>query len=442
MVHPLEIPMYQEQALGLGYLGKFWYAGMNIAPDLVCSLRHTMLKVRSDGTSAIKCAFILKGTMVSNLNDGKKEDVEKIARYQKLRDSGRTDIRDITFTEAAMVAVAPPTIVAVPGGRAEMLSNTSPLHSSKKNNVSTSTLASGEVSMSSPRESEPLSSADTIVKQEPGTAHTNAHTNVHTNAHTKTYMQLSCDSMDSAMSEDNRSTSSASMLSTGSAASPSVSASLLAASRKRRTRPTATGKPDATNEAKKSTLLMLSLENTAGSTVGQNSSRSPKATPDVTALEAAASNKYQHQQHQQQQLNWLSLAESAYGAGVLQPCQPHSAKEYYHAEEAPLPSAADMLHDHLSRSQSRSDEPGDSSAMDVVEDVEVDAGEAEGVVDVVTEPPPKLESTSADSEGSGVISVPTGKKIVLTAKIDCICSLELELDKDSVIVGVAVNYFR
>eukprot|EP01032_Pedospumella_encystans_P023029 gene23029-26083_t len=122
-VHPHEIPMYQESARGVDFLGAFWYAGMNMAPDLVCALRHTTLKVRSDGTSAIKCAFVLKGTMTATLDDQNQKDIERIARYQKHKESGRTDIRDITFTEAAMVAVAPPAIVQVPGGKANLLNS-------------------------------------------------------------------------------------------------------------------------------------------------------------------------------------------------------------------------------------------------------------------------------------------------------------------------------
>lgn len=37
---------------------------MNMAPDLVCTLKHTYVKVRSDGTSSIKCTFCLTGTRV------------------------------------------------------------------------------------------------------------------------------------------------------------------------------------------------------------------------------------------------------------------------------------------------------------------------------------------------------------------------------------------
>jgi len=51
-----------------------------IAPDLVCTLKHTYVKVRSDGTSCIKCTFGLNGTKVITvdgalvLTDGTKVD--------------------------------------------------------------------------------------------------------------------------------------------------------------------------------------------------------------------------------------------------------------------------------------------------------------------------------------------------------------------------------
>lgn len=43
---------------------------MQIAPDQVCVLKHTYVKVRSDGTSSVKCTFALEGTKVVKVEDG------------------------------------------------------------------------------------------------------------------------------------------------------------------------------------------------------------------------------------------------------------------------------------------------------------------------------------------------------------------------------------
>lgn len=68
--------------LGHGYLANFWFKSMNIAPDQVCTLKHTHLKVRSDGSSTIKCAFGLNGTKiiapVSNLDKDSIKQLENV----------------------------------------------------------------------------------------------------------------------------------------------------------------------------------------------------------------------------------------------------------------------------------------------------------------------------------------------------------------------------
>jgi hypothetical protein len=107
-ISPQKIPHFQRSASGIAYLSQLWYAGMNVAPDMVCALRHTFVKVRADGSAVVRCCFALKGTQVAELDRNKQEDVARIARYQAYKAAGR---RDITITEAAVAAVAPDSMV-------------------------------------------------------------------------------------------------------------------------------------------------------------------------------------------------------------------------------------------------------------------------------------------------------------------------------------------
>ena len=80
--------MSRGPGLGHGYLASFWFKCMNIAPDQVCTLKHTHLKTRSDGTSTIKCCFGLNGTKiiapVSNLD---KESIKQLENVRVAADA-------------------------------------------------------------------------------------------------------------------------------------------------------------------------------------------------------------------------------------------------------------------------------------------------------------------------------------------------------------------
>lgn len=470
--------MYQDSAKGVDYLGHFWYKGMTYAPDMVCSVRHTTLKVRSDGTSSIKCAFVLKGTMTALLDDQKEEDIARIARYQAHQ---AKNPRDITFTEAAIVAVAPPKIVQVPGGKAEIL--TQPLQPIKleksTSQVSLTSLGSngeltppGEISPKTLRQKSPMNNTPKIIKAEPEQEFFQAPADY---ILSKMNMPLSCKSMDSIMTEDLMSTSSASEMS---GTSPKESAS--SQSRKRRSR-------DLSSAVKAEPLLRLPSTDSVGST-GRKRAAGKALTPTGGSASPLTNNNNNHKSYSNEnnkrsnnntntsnnnnnnnnynnnnnnnttrrsrkttseessaldaaaraKIDWLSVAETAYEAGVLEACQTHSAKQYFYSEPAVEPTAAEMLSQHISGSRD-SDTGRGESAMQVGNCASIDSLDIEtGHASSGDQPPAEDESsTLAVAERK-----PAGKKLLLTAKIDCICSLELELNADSLIVAVAVNYFR
>lgn len=61
--------MTRGPLVGHDNLSEFWFRSMNIAPDLVCTLKRTYVKVRSNATSSIQCTFALSGTEVIAVKD-------------------------------------------------------------------------------------------------------------------------------------------------------------------------------------------------------------------------------------------------------------------------------------------------------------------------------------------------------------------------------------
>lgn len=96
---------------GIQVLSEFWYKAMNLAPDLVCKLKHSVLKVRSDGTSSIRCSFMLNGTKIVQLMSG--QDLKNIQAYAnevQQNCTGDAPVNNkpvISASVAAMAAVAP-----------------------------------------------------------------------------------------------------------------------------------------------------------------------------------------------------------------------------------------------------------------------------------------------------------------------------------------------
>eukprot|EP01032_Pedospumella_encystans_P037592 gene37592-42582_t len=139
------------------------------------------------------------------------------------------------------------------------------------------------------------------------------------------------------------------------------------------------------------------------------------------------------------QIDWLSVAESAFDAGVLQPCQTQGAKmNQYHMCDRPVaaPSASELLAEHLQRSTIADSK--EHTALLVEEKASL-CGTGSNTTSVES-----LSNKYTESNTTNIVAVnnvqndapPVGKKIVMTAKIDCVCSLELELNSNSVIVGI------
>lgn len=90
---------------GVDPLAQFWYDVMTAAPDLVCTLKHTSVKIRTDGTSLIQCCFTLTGTKILPVPDPNDEKaMRKLAYYESLI---ALDRANISPSAAAMAAVAP-----------------------------------------------------------------------------------------------------------------------------------------------------------------------------------------------------------------------------------------------------------------------------------------------------------------------------------------------
>lgn len=91
--------MSRGPGLGHGYLADFWFKSMNIAPDQVCTLKHTHLKVRSDGTSTIKCCFGLNGTkIIAPVTNLDKDSLKQLENVRMAADSG-SDVLDSNTTD-------------------------------------------------------------------------------------------------------------------------------------------------------------------------------------------------------------------------------------------------------------------------------------------------------------------------------------------------------
>jgi len=105
-------PAYPEsrKMKGVSSFADFWYTAMHLLPDLVCSLKHSVLKIRSDGTSMINCSFVLNGTKVVRLPCG--QELSRIQRQAQglvvdNMDEASADSSAIDATVAAVAAVAP-----------------------------------------------------------------------------------------------------------------------------------------------------------------------------------------------------------------------------------------------------------------------------------------------------------------------------------------------
>jgi len=84
--------------IGHANLSDFWFRSMNIAPDLVCTLKHTYVKVRSNGTSFIKCTFGLSGTKVIAV-EGKHDlsEATKVVNLRPVHASAETETETRTW---------------------------------------------------------------------------------------------------------------------------------------------------------------------------------------------------------------------------------------------------------------------------------------------------------------------------------------------------------
>jgi hypothetical protein len=90
---------------GVPTLAHFWYEAMTSAPDLVCTLKHTRLKIRTDGTAVIQCCFALTGTKIIYIADPDDPETQrKLAFYRAAAAQNRAHISQ---TAAAIAAVAP-----------------------------------------------------------------------------------------------------------------------------------------------------------------------------------------------------------------------------------------------------------------------------------------------------------------------------------------------
>jgi hypothetical protein len=78
---------------------------MTSAPDLVCTLKHTRLKIRTDGTAVIQCCFALTGTKIIYIADPNDPETQrKLAFYRAAAAQNRAHISQ---SAAAIAAVAP-----------------------------------------------------------------------------------------------------------------------------------------------------------------------------------------------------------------------------------------------------------------------------------------------------------------------------------------------
>lgn len=311
---------------------------MTAAPDLVCSLRHTYVKVRSDGTSTIRCCFALKGTQISSLDKDSQSAIEEIARSQALM--ANQNRRRITVTEAAAVAVAPTTMVPLVALGASC-SSSRDLAAATPDSSSSAAGKSGHLKAESTRDKW----SDPYIR-------------------------------------DNR----------------------------------------------EGVFMEVEEQSTAHSAGTEFVRPAPvmgdKSKESVPEIAADSANRRRHG------LNWLALAEYAFDAGTLEPCQPQSLKKYYHSQDfdrqQQLQRQAELT--PTVSFGSLSSHSNSSATVD---------GNAEIAV---------LGTASLDAEAeAGTALHPPPLMLprpVRTAAIDCLCSIELDLNADCKITSVVLHYFR
>lgn len=95
--------MKSSSLVGTTILSEFWYRAMHMAPDLICKIKHSFVKVRSDGTSTIRCSFVLNGTKITQLKSI--EDLQHIQIYAQ--DTSPELPEGVSDGVAVMAAVAP-----------------------------------------------------------------------------------------------------------------------------------------------------------------------------------------------------------------------------------------------------------------------------------------------------------------------------------------------
>ena len=84
---------------------------MNSAPDLVCRIKHTVVTVRSDNTSVVRCCFTLTGTKILHMADA--PDADTVDSFLRYKASVPQDNAEISPTAAALAAVAPRKVAAL-----------------------------------------------------------------------------------------------------------------------------------------------------------------------------------------------------------------------------------------------------------------------------------------------------------------------------------------
>lgn len=427
MYTPHAIPLFQQSAKGVEYLSQFWYKGMTAAPDLVCGLRHTFVKVRSDGTSAIKCCFVLKGTQISEVDSADPEGIAKIAKYQEKKTSG---IRGITITEAAIVAVAPARMVSLPralklqhgvSGAAGAASTTSSIRSGVSGASMMESIKTSQISDAAPR-----------VKIENSIATTTACTA------TSSTCSTSADDISVCSDNEGSISTNASASNDGNPAYPALrqvsSKVIVPMHRSAPARVCSTDSPDTADTSacgydddtstetactkRRRVEKPDSCSSPSGTTDGRPRSTGGKIKDELhcpassTALLDTGG-----------KVDWLALADDAYESGALEPATSHHEKQYFNSDPSldGVGSAA--------------------SAMPLLLTAEAGAGTGTGTVVV------KKEGCEAAAAERGLeelkpVEPVACRKTVITACLDCICSIELEMNADCKIISVVLNYFR
>ena len=68
-ITPICRPIEKDVLHGIHELAAFWHGHMCNTPDLVCSLKHAQLTLRSDGTAVVTAGFLLTGTKLLTAED-------------------------------------------------------------------------------------------------------------------------------------------------------------------------------------------------------------------------------------------------------------------------------------------------------------------------------------------------------------------------------------